>query len=312
MTTTPRTEAPAAHRAGANTTRRRSRTAARQMAGLWFVLPALVIYFMFFGLPFLATIGLSFTDWNGLGWPDFTGLANYARLAADGSMWSALSNNLIWVVLGTAVPVIVGLILAVMLWSDARGSVAYRTIFFLPVILSPVVIGVIWGWIYNPLFGLLNTGLREIGLGRWAMGWLGESETALYAVLLTAIWSYFGFCIVVLFAGLQKVNPELVEAARIDGASASQRFRHVIVPQIAPVLTMVIVYTVIGGFNAFDMVWVMTQGGPNNASEVIATYTYEVAFRGNEYGYGATLSMVMSVVALLAAWATMVLRRRAG
>jgi raffinose/stachyose/melibiose transport system permease protein len=312
MTTTPRTEAPAAHRAGVNTTRRRSRTAARQMAGLWFVLPALVIYFMFFGLPFLATIGLSFTDWNGLGWPDFTGLANYARLAADGSMWSALSNNLIWVVLGTAVPVIVGLILAVMLWSDARGSVAYRTIFFLPVILSPVVIGVIWGWIYNPLFGLLNTGLREIGLGRWAMGWLGESETALYAVLLTAIWSYFGFCIVVLFAGLQKVNPELVEAARIDGASASQRFRHVIVPQIAPVLTMVIVYTVIGGFNAFDMVWVMTQGGPNNASEVIATYTYEVAFRGNEYGYGATLSMVMSVVALLAAWATMVLRRRAG
>ena len=310
MTVTPRTKAPAAPGAGAKPGRRRSRTAARELAGLWFVLPALVIYLMFFGLPFLATVGLSFTDWNGIGWPDFTGIANYARLAVDGAMWSALTNNLIWVVLGTAVPVIVGLILAVMLWSDARGSVAYRTIFFLPVILSPVVIGVIWGWIYNPLFGLLNTGLREVGLGAWAMGWLGESETALYAVLLTAIWSYFGFCIVVLFAGLQKVNPELVEAARTDGASATQRFRHVIVPQIAPVLTMVIVYTVIGGFNAFDMVWVMTQGGPNNASEVIATYTYEVAFRGNDYGYGATLSMVMSVVALLAAWATMILRRR--
>ena len=310
MTVTPRTKAPAAPGAGAKPGRRRSRTAARELAGLWFVLPALVIYLMFFGLPFLATVGLSFTDWNGIGWPDFTGIANYARLAVDGAMWSALTNNMIWVVLGTAVPVIVGLILAVMLWSDARGSVAYRTIFFLPVILSPVVIGVIWGWIYNPLFGLLNTGLREVGLGAWAMGWLGESETALYAVLLTAIWSYFGFCIVVLFAGLQKVNPELVEAARTDGASATQRFRHVIVPQIAPVLTMVIVYTVIGGFNAFDMVWVMTQGGPNNASEVIATYTYEVAFRGNDYGYGATLSMVMSVVALLAAWATMILRRR--
>lgn len=311
MTARPRTEASAALGAGVKTGRRRSGTAARQMAGLWFVLPALVLYMLFFGLPFLATVWLSFTDWNGLGWPSFSGLANYARLAVDGAMWSALANNLIWVVLGTAVPVIVGLILAVMLWSDARGSVAYRTIFFLPVILSPVVIGVIWGWIYNPLFGLLNTGLRQIGLGRWAMGWLGESETALYAVLLTAIWSYFGFCIVVLFAGLQKVNPELVEAARIDGASPAQRFRHVIVPQIAPVLTMVIVYTVIGGFNAFDMVWVMTQGGPNNASEVISTYTYEVAFRGNEYGYGATLSMVMSVVSLLAAWATMILRKRA-
>jgi len=296
--------------AGRAAARRRGRFKTRERAGLWFVLPALVVYMLFFGLPFLATLWLSFTDWGGVGWPDWTGVANYDRLARDGAMWHALGNNLIWVVLGTAIPVLVGLVLAVMLWSDARGSVAYRTVFFLPVILSPVVIGVIWGWIYNPLFGLLNTGLRGIGLGAWAIGWLGEPGTALYAVLVTAIWSYFGFCIVVLFAGLQKVDPELVDAARVDGAGPVQRFRSVIVPQIAPVLTMVTVYTVIGGFNAFDMVWVMTQGGPNNASEVIATYTYEVAFRGNEYGYGATLSMVMSVVALLAAWATMRLRAR--
>jgi ABC-type sugar transport system permease subunit len=185
----------------------------------------------------------------------------------------------------------------------------YRTAYFLPVVLSPVVIGIIWMWIYNPLFGLLNTALRGVGLDGLATGWLGESETALYAVLVTAIWSYVGFCVVVLFAGLQKVDPELVAAARIDGANARQRFRHVIVPQIRPVLTMVIVYTVIGGFNVFDVVWVMTEGGPNNATEVIATYTYEVAFRANDYGYGATLSMVMSLVALLAAWITMRLRR---
>ena len=216
---------------------------------------------------------------------------------------------MIWVVIGTAAPVFVGLILSVMLWSDTRGSVVYRTIYFLPVVLSPVVIGIIWMWIYNPLFGLLNVSLRSVGLGRWAIGWLGETETALYAVLVTAIWSYLGFCIVVLFAGLQKVDPELVAAARVDGANTTQRFRHVIVPQIRPVLTMVIVYTVIGGFNVFDVVWVMTQGGPNNATEVIATYTYEVAFRANEYGYGATLSMIMSLVALLAAWAAMWMRR---
>ena len=227
-------------------------------------------------------------------------------------MWAALGNNVIWVVIGTAVPVFLGLVLAVMLWSNARGSIVYRTVYFLPVVLSPVVIGIIWMWIYNPIFGLLNVSLRAVGLGDWAIGWLGESETALYAVLVTAIWSYLGFCIVVLFAGLQKVDPELVAAARVDGANAQQRFRHVIVPQIRPVLTMVIVYTVIGGFNVFDVVWVMTQGGPNNATEVIATYTYEVAFRANEYGYGATLSMVMSLVALLAAWATMRLRRAEG
>jgi len=286
----------------------KSKIERRQRAGLWFVMPALVVYLIFFGLPFLATIWLSVTDWNGVGVPDFNGLANYARLGLDGAMWAALGRNMIWVVLGTAIPVAVGLVLAVMLWSDARGSMVYRTVYFLPVVLSPVVVGVIWGWIYNPLFGLLNTGLRGIGLGRWAIGWLGEPETALYAVLVTAIWSYVGFCVVVLFAGLQKVDPELVAASRVDGANARQRFSHVIVPQIRPVLTMVIVYTVIGGFNVFDVVWVMTSGGPNNASEVIATYTYEVAFRASEYGYGATLSMVMSAVALLAAWAAIRLR----
>ncbi len=288
---------------------RNTRIAARQRAGFWFVLPAFAVYLVFFGLPFLATVWLSFTEWNGVGWPDFNSASNYTRLAADGAMWAALGNNLIWVILGTAVPIFIGLVISVMLWSDARGSITYRTIYFLPVVLSPVVIGIIWGWIYNPLFGLLNTGLRQVGLGRWAIGWLGETETALYAVLVTAIWSYLGFCIVVLFAGLQKVDPELVAAARIDGANARQRFRHVIVPQIRPVLTMVIVYTVIGGFNVFDVIWVMTSGGPNNATEVIASYTYEVAFKGNEYGYGATLSMVMSVLSLIAAWITMRLRR---
>lgn len=286
-----------------------SRIAARQRAGFWFVLPAFLVYLLFFGVPFVATIWLSFTNWNGVGTPDFNGLENYLRLSGDSAMWASLGNNVIWVIIGTIAPVFIGLIIAVMLWSDARGSMTYRTIYFLPVVLSPVVIGIIWGWIYNPLFGLLNTGLRAIGLGNLAIGWLGESETALYAVLVTAIWSYLGFCIVVLFAGLQKVDPELVGAARIDGANARQRFRHVIVPQIRPVLTMVIVYTVIGGFNVFDVVWVMTSGGPNNASEVIATYTYEIAFRGNEYGYGATLSMVMSVLSLFAAWITMKMRR---
>ena len=295
----------------------------RQRAGFWFVLPALVVYLVFFGLPFAATIWLSFTEWNGVGWPVFSGAQNYLRLVTDGAMWAALKNNMIWVVIGTVVPIFVGLVLAVMLWSDPRQSMGYRTIYFLPVVLSPVVIGIIWMWIFNPIFGLLNTAIRgadaalgriglDLGLDRLAIGWLGESETALYAVLLPAIWSYLGFCIVVLFAGLQKVDPELVAAARVDGANPRQRFRHVIVPQIRPVLTMVIVYTIIGGFNVFDLVWVMTQGGPNNATEVIATYTYEVAFRANEYGYGATLSMVMSVVALLAAWLAMRVRGSEG
>ncbi len=282
----------------------------QQLVGLYFVLPALLLYAVFFLYPFLRTIYLSMTEWNGVVAPVFTGLENYQRLLNDKQMWSSLGNNVIWVIVGTAAPIIIGLFLSVVLWSGARGSLFFRTIYFLPVVVSPVIIGVIWGWIYNPLFGILNTSLRRIGLGNLAKGWLGEPSTALYAVLVTAIWSYIGFCVVVLYSGLQKVDTQLVDAAKIDGANAWTRFRHVLIPQLSSVLTMVLVYTVIGGFNVFDLVFIMTRGGPANASEVIASYTYEKAFQENEVGYGAALSMVMTLIALVAAIITLRVRGR--
>lgn len=287
-------------------------TQRRQRAGLYFVLPAFLLYCLFFAYPFFATIYLSFTSWNGVAEPVFTGLQNYQRLLADPLMWKSLWHNLIWVFWGTIAPIAIGLVLSVVLWTGVRGAIVFRTVYFLPMVLSPVVVGVIWGWIYNPLFGILNRGLRSIGLGAIAMGWLGEPATALYAILLTAVWTYIGFCVVVIFSGLQKVDSELVDAARVDGANVRQRFRHVIVPQIRSVLTMVIVYTVIGGFNVFDVVFVMTRGGPANASEVIATYTYKASFVNGEVGYGAALSMVMTTVALAAAFLTLKLRTREG
>ncbi len=279
-----------------------------QLVGFYFVLPALLLYAVFFLYPFFRTIYLSMTEWNGVVAPMFTGLENYRRLLGDSQMWHSLWNNVIWVVLGTAAPIAIGLFLSVVLWSGAKGSLFFRTIYFLPVVVSPVIIGVIWNWIYNPLFGILNRGLRDIGLGSLTRGWLGEPSTALYAVMVTAIWSYIGFCVVVLYSGLQKVDSQLVDAAKIDGANAWTRFRHVIIPQISSVLTMVLVYTVIGGFNVFDLIWIMTKGGPANASEVIATYTYGKAFQENEVGYGAALSMVMTVIALIAAIITLRLR----
>lgn len=273
----------------------------QQLAGLYFVLPALILYAIFFLYPFFRTIYISMTEWNGVTAPIFTGFENYGRLLQDSIMWFALRNNVIWVIIGTATPIIVGLILSVVLWTGAKGGLVFRTIYFLPMVVSPVIIGIVWGWIYNPLFGILNHTLRNIGLGGLARGWLGEPSTALYAVLLTAIWSYIGFCVVVLFSGLQKVDSQLIDAAKIDGANAWTRFRHVIIPQISSVLTMVIVYTVIGGFNVFDLVFIMTRGGPANASEVIATYTYKKSFVEGEVGYGAALSIVMTILALIAA-----------
>jgi len=278
-------------------------------AGKYFVLPALLLYGCFFVYPFLSSIYLSFTQWNGAAAPVFNGLDNYIRLFGDARMWGALKNNLIWVVLGTITPIVIGLFLSVLLWSGAVGSLLFRIVYFLPLVVSPVVVSVTWGWIYNPLFGILNRFLKMTGLGSLATGWLGNPSTALYAVLVTAVWGYLGFCVVVFFSALQKVDGELLDAATLDGAGPLARFWHIVLPQIRPVLTMVIVYTVIGGFNVFDVIYIMTRGGPAGASEVIATYTYKASFQQNEVGYGTALSMVMTVIALLAAIVTLRLRR---
>jgi raffinose/stachyose/melibiose transport system permease protein len=282
----------------------------RVSPGFWFTLPALILYVIFFVGPFLNSIYLSLTDWDGVRPFNFIGLENYQRLLNDPLMWKALGNNVIWVLFGTAAPIAIGLILAVLLWARTRGQLFFRTIYFMPVVMSPVVVGIIWGWIYNPLIGILNRALTSVGLGELAKGWLGDPSVALYAVLVAAIWGHLGFVIVILFAGLQKVDVDLIDAAKIDGANAVQRFFNVIIPQLRHVLTMVTVHTIIGGFNVFDLVFIMTGGGPANATEVLGTYTYKKGFVESDVGYGSALSMVMTALALVAAIIFMRLRER--
>jgi ABC-type sugar transport system permease subunit len=170
----------------------------------------------------------------------------------------------------------------------------------MPQVLSPVIIAIVWGWIYNPIFGILNRLLDAVGLDQLSRGWLGDPQTALYAVLAAAIWAEIGFVFVIFLAGLQNVSRDLLDAATIDGANAWQRFWHVTVPQLANVVTVVTALLLIGGFNVFDIVFVMTGGGPANATELIATYTYKEAFTQNRIGYGASLSLVMTAFSLIA------------
>jgi len=169
-------------------------------------------------------------------------------------LWLSLRHNLTWIIVGTVAPIVIGLPLAVLLSSIKRGRLIFQTAYFLPYILSGVVVGMIWGWIYNPLFGLLNYMLRSVGLDEWTRAWLGDPAVALYAVIAAAVWGYVGFCIAIFVAGLQNIDHSLIEAATIDGANAVQRFFHVIIPQLRHVLNMVIVFTLIGGFNVFDIV----------------------------------------------------------
>jgi raffinose/stachyose/melibiose transport system permease protein len=267
-----------------------------------FISPALLLYLVFMLYPFLTTVYLSFTNWNGATeGSDFVGLSNYARMLGDAAVLQAFWNNVIWVVIGTVSPVVIGLLLAIILWSGARGSIFFRTVYFLPFVLPLVVVAIVWQWIYHPLFGPLNRLLDAVGLEQVSRGWLGEPGTALYAILISAIPGAVGFIVVVLYASLQSVDLSQVEAAMIDGANWFQRAWHIVIPQIAPAITMVTSITLIGGFAVFDNVFVMTGGGPGHASEVLATYTYSSAFQQNQAGYGSALAMLITFLSLIAA-----------
>lgn len=283
----------------------------RYRAGILFVLPAMILYAIFVIVPFVQTIYFSFTDWNGVRQvKNWIGLANYREMLGDPLLWLSLRHNVIWVIIGTAAPMAIGLMLAVLLWRRPPGFTLFRTIFFMPQVLSAVVIGIIWNWIYNPIFGNLNKMLDAVGLENVSRGWLGDPDFALYAVLAAAIWAEVGFVFVVFLAGLQNVSKDLLEAATIDGANSWQRFKDVTVPQLSNVINVVTALLLIGGFNVFDIVFVMTGGGPANATEVIATLTYKEAFTQNRVGYASTLSLVMTLVSLIASVAFIRLREQ--
>ena len=275
----------------------------RYRPGILFLLPAFILYAIFMIYPFFQSIYLSFTDWNGAEpVKNFVGLENYRNLFSDSLLWKSLQHNLIWVVVGTLGPLAMGFLLAVMLSSRPKGFTLFRTAYFLPQVLSPVIIGIVWGWIYNPLFGILNVGLERIGLENWTRGWLGDPAWALYAVLLAAMWAETGFVFVIFLAGLQNVNRDLIEAATLDGANAWRRFWDVTVPQMANVVTVVAALLLIGGFSVFDIIFVMTGGGPANSTDVIATYAYTEAFVQNNVGYAATLTLVITIITLIASY----------
>lgn len=276
-----------------------------------FVLPALALYALFMLFPFMTSIYYSLTDWDGVSLqPSFVGLENYLSMPDDPELWAAFRNNIVWIVVGTVAPVAIGLMLALMLWTQKRGSLAFRTLYFLPYITPVVIIGIVWQWIYNPLFGGLNKLLTFVGLESLARGWLGDPTTALPAVLVAAVWGAFGFVTLLLFAGLQSVDMSLVEAAAIDGANWWQRARHVVIPEIAPVLTLVTAITLIGGFAVVDFVLIMTNGGPGVASQVLGLYSYSNGFQRNRVGYGSAVSTVITILTLLAAIAFIRLRER--
>jgi ABC-type sugar transport system permease subunit len=267
--------------------------------GIALAAPLVAVMLVFFFFPLVNAVYYVFVDFRGTNAnPPFVGLRNFAELATDPNVWAAFGHNLVWITLGTLVPMVLGLLLAVLVWSSGRWTGFYRVAFFIPFVLPQVAIGVVWSWIYDPISGWLNQALTLIGLESLTTGWLGDPRTALYAVLGTAIWSVTGFVFMILLAGLQNVDTELVDASRIDGAGAPARLVYIILPQIMPVFLMVTTLTLVGGFSVFDIVFIMTGGGPDGATEVLGTYAYSRAFQLNRISYGTTLALMITVISV--------------
>ena len=278
---------------------------------LW-VGPALLIFGVFSLLPVAVGIYLSCTNWNGTAFPVFNGLDNYRDALHDGAYWSAIVHNIIYAVGTVAGKIVLGLGLALVMNRTLPARAMIRTALFMPVMLSFVAIGLLWSWIYNYDFGLLNGTLEVLHLGWLKQDWLGSTSFALYALIVVDIWKWFGLHMVLFLAGLQNIPSQLYEAARIDGAASWQSFWRITLPLLLPVTAFNIVLAVSGAFNVFDLVYVMTQGGPVDATNVAMTDIYREAFQFYHFGYSAALSVVQLGLVTIVSLAILVIIGRQG
>ena len=264
-----------------------------------FLLPALLLYSAFVVLPILQVVGFSFFDWDNGIMGRFVGFNNYGQLGGDGVFWAALGHNAIWVVLTLAFPLMAGLLLSAILAERKTSTIRWLgAIYFIPRTIPLVVAGIIWGWIYNPIFGLLNFVLDSVGLGSLAGAWLAEPNSALLSLNVVGAWTFFGFCVVIYLAAIQSIDPSLYEAAEIDGAKWWRKFRDITIPMLRNSTLFLGLYAAIEAMRFFDLIWVTTQGGPGYATEVLTTHVYKTFFLVGDFGYAAVLSVVLLAIVL--------------
>jgi raffinose/stachyose/melibiose transport system permease protein len=265
-----------------------------------FVAPALAVYGLFVLYPIVQSIRYSLYEWSGLGANSaFIGLNNYRAVLHDSVFWKALRNNAILVVASIAIQLPIGLALAMLVSTKLRGMRLFRTIYFFPLLMSTVAIGLLWNYIYDPTFGLLNATLGALHLTGLEHGWLGEQQTALAAVIAVICWQFIPFYMILFIAGLTTIPPELIEAARLDGASAWKLFVQMTLPLLRPVIRAAAILSLIGSLKYFDLIYVMTGGGPNNSTQLMATYMYKQAFAQFNMGYGSMIAVLLFAIAFV-------------
>lgn len=274
-----------------------------------FVLPNMLVFGIFVIYPALNNFNISRYDSNNGRTFRPVGGANYERLLTDEEFWSAARHTAVFTVLFVAISTAGAIGLALLLNQRIRALGFFRAVFFLPVVLSPVVIGLLWGWILERRVGLLNNLLGGIGLPE--PGWLVDGTLAMGAIVFVGVWMHIGFYTLIILAGLQGIDPAYYEAASIDGASAWQRFRTITLPLLAPTTLVVVILSLIAGFQAFDFIWTLTGGGPIGSTTLMVQFIYERAFQSPiRYGLAAAGSVVLFVTVFALTLANFLIGRR--
>ena len=270
---------------------------------LWlFLAPSLVIFVLYRALPLAWNVVLSFQTWSPLRRAEFAGLAHYEEMFLhDEVFWTSLRNTLVFM---SSAPIAIALALGLALMVNApiRGRAGYRAIIFVSYPLMPVAVGIIWRWLYDEKLGLINYALIRVGIVGKGIAFLDSFEWAMFAVIVTAIWQVIGFFMIILLAGLQHIPPNLYEAAAIDGAGRGQRFGRITLPLLRPSIFLCLILGIINSFTSFDLIYVMTRGGPSYATELLITYIYRAAFVLSQFDYAAALTVVLFVLLLSVTW----------
>ncbi|WP_404448907.1 sugar ABC transporter permease [Sutcliffiella horikoshii] len=267
-----------------------------------FFIPGLIFYSIFFILPTISAVFYSFTDWDGLTTNfNFVGFENYTNLVTNDSIFiKAMTNNLKFMLFVVVFQTLFSLVFAVLLVKNTKTNVFLRALYFFPTILSSVSVAFIWSYMYDPNLGIINNLFSSVGLEMLANNWLGDQNIAIYSIAFVQVWFHTGQMLIIFVAGLQAIPEDLYEVAKIEGASRWQTFSRVTWPLIAPAATIVVAYTTIQSFKAFDLIYAMTRGGPNYATEILATHIYTTAFRSFKFGYASAESVIfMLVIALI-------------
>lgn len=274
------------------------KTKKRNMVPYFFIIPAFFIHVCIVAIPSMSTFVMSLYDWNGLGNGKFIGLDNFIEIFHDPIVKKAIWHNIQWLLIFITIPLILGFTAAILISTLRRSQMFFRTIYFIPYVISAAVAGRIWMAYMNPYYGL-NNFFAKIGLeGLSKMQWLGNPKISLFSVAFVDNWHWWGFIMVLFLGALQQIDPTLYEAARVDGANRFQELWHVSIPGIRPTIAFVLIMTIMWSFLTFDYVYVMTKGGPAYSTEILATYIYGNAFVKYRAGYANALCVVQSVICI--------------